>query len=230
MSSDASARLPGRTVGALEEAGSYIDRTESAVRHLIEGMEGYRRIITEAPSAVFVGSYGSEVDRQSAFESWAVNNEAEIQQSLEAQRRYIYETFAENALSGALLEIMAIGIRKFSPVRQVQTSLPSDIGIRKKHVPYCIGRHVRGLPIGLLVLAGRNHFAHIDDEHLNEPAKSIFRALARNHGIRGANGVLDPAFNLEARRELCLAGNVVALIGWRSYADYLTDARILYGL
>ena len=95
------------------------------------------------------------------------------------------------------------------------------------HAPYCIGRRVREVPLGLVIVAGRNQYNHIDDNDLRDPNVTVFEWLATRHGY-GA-GIRDPGFDLSAGLVWNYPSNLTSLIGWRNYEAYESDMRSLLG-
>jgi hypothetical protein len=205
----------------MDTASEYLGKTKSAAQSLLAGIDSYFDVLRSAPSPVLVGSYTSEVTR----EAWMRNNHGSIAASLAAQRAFVSEAFAMANLSGALLQIAAYGIRSYSTNQDVPQSL-SYLNIRTHQRAFCVGRSVRGVPLGLIVYAARNQYNHMDDDTMREPSSAIFEQLATGHGIASEVPFRDPAYDLSnQRRPLCLANNVTALIGWRSYEHYEGDMK-----
>jgi hypothetical protein len=48
----------------------------------------------------------------------------------------------------------------------------------KSAIPFCIGRECYGIPLGLLIYAGRNQYCHWDDEEPHEVTRNVFYALS----------------------------------------------------
>src|SRR3990167_6929857 len=101
-----------------------------------------------------------------------------------------------------------------------------------RSVPFCTGRLVRGVPLGLIVYAGRNQHTHFEDQNLREPNVEVFRRLAMYHGLGKADkqSVVDPAFHLDTESITSFAHNITALIEWRSLDAYESDMRQLLGI
>jgi hypothetical protein len=130
-------------------------------------------------------------------------------------------------LSGALLQIAACGIRMYSTNDRVPMNCV-DLNLGASQMPFCVGRLVRGVPLGLIVYAARNQYNHLDDDALREPNVSIFERLAVGHGIPSDEPFRDPAYDLSnPNRPMCLANNVTSLIDWRDYARYEADVKNL---
>jgi hypothetical protein len=209
----------------METPQEFLARTSSAVRHLFAGIDTYLLILRSARPPVLVGSYTSAEERETSIQQWAADKHEEIQKSLEAERRFLSQKYALAALSGSVLQIASMAIRLYSTNELV----PADfVGIIKPgSVPaaYCIGRRIRGVPIALVIYAGRNQYNHVDDDDLREPNLTVFERLAVNHGY--GDGIRDPAFDLRTRLVWNYASNVISLVGWTGYESYESDMRSL---
>lgn len=204
----------------------FIERTESAVRHLFSGIDEYMAILRHSSvGVVFSGAFGSDEAYRQALEQWQRENEAKIERSLAAQREFSGERFALGTLCGSVLQVAETAIRMYSTntkVASVIDQVEKDGGVAAK---FSIGREVRGVPIGLIIYAGRNQYNHMDDETLRKPNVAVFEALAKNHGY-GVN-VKDPAFDLNNKIVFNYSSNITHLLGWRDYQSYKRDLRAL---
>src|ERR1700730_6522446 len=136
----------------------YIEKTKSAAHSLLAGIESYLNILRAAPNPVLVESHMDEVAR----DAWLDANRTSIGLSLAAQRQFVWESFAMANLSGALLQIAATGIRMYSSNGQVPMEC-ADLRLGNSQTAFCVGRLVRGVPLGLIIYAGRNQYNHFDD-------------------------------------------------------------------
>lgn len=196
------------------------------MQHLFAGIDAYLQILREGRRPVLVGSYTNDAQRDDALEKWMKQNEKEIQKGLDAERAFLSEKYALAALCGSLLQIAAMAIRLYSKNGNV---LPELSGVMKQAaIPYCIGRLVRGVPLGLVIYAGRNQYNHIEDNQLREPSSTVFEWLATKHDY--GQGIRDPAFDLSAGLVWNYASNVTSLVGWRDYESYEKDMRSLLGI
>jgi hypothetical protein len=117
----------------------------------------------------------------------------------------------------------------YSRVSQVPMEC-ADLTLGNAHKAFCVGRSIRGVPLGLIVYAGRNQYNHLDDDELREPNVAIFNRLAAVRSPQSGELYCDPAFDLSnPRRPLCLANNITALIEWRDYVRYEADMKVLLG-
>jgi len=150
-----------------------------------------------------------------------------IRASIEAQREYIAESFAQATLCGSVLQVAAKAIECYSRNMNIPVDWCSIIKPGSKAVPFCAGRLVRKVPLGLVVYAARNQHTHFNDAGLHEPSVSVFEYLALNHGIKAGQLLRDPAFDLNNTGLVSYASNCTALIGWRTYEAYEHDMRAL---
>ena len=95
---------------------------------------------------------------------------------------------------------------------------------------FCVGRHVRNIPIGLIVYAGRNQFNHWDEECLREPNQFIFEKLCVIESItKKGTFYRDPAFDLATQSLLSYADNIRSILKWNDYDAYSNDMRDMVG-
>jgi hypothetical protein len=145
----------------------------------------------------------------------------EIEQSLEAQRKFFAEKHALATLCGSILQIASMAIRLYSKNKMVPPEFAACIGTNENAIRHCIGRRVRDVPIGLLIYAGRNQYNHLEDGKLREPNSTIFEMMATKHNY--GSGIRDPAFDLRGDVNWNLPSNVTSILGWRAYESYVAD-------
>lgn len=202
----------------------YLDRTESASQKLFEGINGYMVILRDAMPLTFISSTLDKDLFEKEYASWRQENEAELNARLEAENSYIDESFALANLCGAVLQTASMGINQFSARQPVPPTFQGIMEEGWSATKYCIGREVRGVPIGLIILAGRNQYNHFDERpRLKNPAKKVFQLLADMGKSDQGKPLIDPAFNLQNDRLICFASNITGLLGWDSYDDYRKD-------
>jgi len=212
----------------MQNAAEYLDKTRSAAAKLFEGIDTYLALLHQH-STTFVTSYTNQEHLERQYAAWYATNRSSIQAALEAQKQYLGESFAQATLCGSILQLAAKAIECYSK----NTEIPEDwrflIKPEAKPVPFCTGRLIRGVPLGLVIYAGRNQHIHFEDENLREPNVEVFRRLAMNHsyGKGSTEPVIDPAFYLGTESINSFANNITALIGWRSVDAYETDMRKL---
>ena len=203
----------------METPQEYLNRTKSAAEHLLTSIDAYLQICKGVRPPALVGTYSSEAERGAALEQWIKEKAEDIQKALAMERMFLAEKYALSVLCGSLLQIAAMAIRLYSMNKQIPVEL---LGVVKAaNAPYCIGRRVREVPLGLVIYAGRNQYNHVDDNKLSDLNSTVFEWLATKHGC-GIN-VRDPAFDLKAGLVWNYSINVTSLIGWRDYKTYEND-------
>jgi hypothetical protein len=212
----------------MQTAGEYLTKTESAVRKLFEAIDSYTAVLTRAPQAVFVTSYVEGEEPYQLYEKWAKDNEVIIGESKRAQEEFLAEGFALATMCGAVLQVASKAIECFSANTSVPAAWSGAIGNTQSAVPFCIGKEIRTVPLGLVIYAARNQHTHFDDPKPHRVNSAVFEALALNHGYGGS--FKDPAFDLSNPRITSLSSNVTALIKWRSYESYASDMKALLGI
>lgn len=207
----------------METIRDYLSKTESATRKLFDGVESYLKILRKVKTPVFVHDHVGEEESQRLFAEWAKKNEKWLQAYADASNEYVDQIFAQATLCGAILQIAAMGIKKYSTNNTIPdelNGLPKIQNARK----FCIGRIVNDTPIGLIIYAGRNQSNHLDDRDIREPTKSIFKRFAQIGPSRFVKvPYQDPSFDLENPEIASFSSNVTYLIGWRSYEVYEAD-------
>ncbi len=212
----------------MQNADEYLNKTRSAVAKLFEAIDTYLAILREH-STTFVTSYTNEEDWQKQYAAWHLANESKIQAAQDAQKQYLGESFAQATLCGAVLQIAAKAIECYSTNTKIPKDWENLIKPESKAVPFCAGRLIRGIPLGLVIYAARNQHTHFEDQDLREPNAAVFLRLAANHDYVMGNtaSVIDPAFYLSTKSINSFASNVTSLIGWRSVETYESDMRQL---
>ncbi|AKR42214.1 hypothetical protein ACJ67_01295 [Methylophilus sp. TWE2] len=203
---------------------TYLDKTESAVKNIFDGIEYYKKILAPIKGAIYVGGGANKQEAEKNFNQWAEKNQDALNASIEAQKKFFEESFAMATLCGAVLQIAAKAIECFSALDHVPENLLPIIGDSKAIRKFCIGREVKGLPIGLIIYAGRNQHTHYNDAKLSAANTAIFSKLAE---VPGHPDIADPALDLRRPNILSLADNITFILGWRTYRDYRMDMESL---
>lgn len=210
----------------MKSAEDYLDRTESAVRHLFNAVDDYLESLRAGISPIFVSGlpYGPEQDAQ--YSAWRIENADALEGAKTAMQAFRAETFAFDTICGAILQIAEKGLEVYSKnIHVPDTWKPNFSGNLAK---FCVGREVRSTPLGLILYAARNQHTHFNDPKLRQASASVFTNLAAAHGC--TSSALDPAFDLANPRLTSYASNVTALIEWRSIEKYQVDMRSMLGL
>jgi len=211
----------------MENIQVYLDKTESAVRKLFEGLSEYHKLVLRSVFPMYLGKEGDTENNTPAYQEWSEKNQNEIQISRKAMQDSFAERFAYATLAGSLLQIATMGIQLFSQGDSVPGDLPEDI---KRHIKtsakkspvkkFCIGRKICDIPIGLIIYTGRNQYNHLDEEKLNSLNTEIFNWISKNT-IRN---YIDPCFSLDNKPLVInFSGNIIALLEWDHYEQYYAD-------
>lgn len=209
----------------MDTINEFLEQTKSAVQTLFEGVNNYLKILYEVEAISFSCDCGDVEEYKEKYKIWAEKNKEKIQNKINIQDRYINEIFAQSILCGSIIQIASMAIKKYSRnklVPEILQELPKINSAKK----YCIGREVRGIPIGLLIYTARNQYNHLDENYLREPSKSILKKAATLKPLKGGTDIyIDPAFDINNPNLINYASNITALIGWRSYQQYTIDMR-----
>lgn len=205
----------------MKNAEDYLQRTESASRHLFNAVNNYIDTLKAGIGPIFISGlpYGPEQDAQ--YAAWRSVNEDALNEAKAARRAFRAEAFALDTICGAILQIAEKGLEIYS-----DNSLVPDAW--KATIPpylakFCVGREVRSTPLGLIVYAARNQHTHFNESKLRNVSARVFDNLAAAHGYNSA--ARDQAFDLETPNLTSYASNVTALIDWRSFEKYEDDMR-----
>ena len=201
----------------------YLGKTESAVRHLFAAIDAYRAVLDDVHAPIFISSTQDEQEREKELQAWLDKHADAIEAARKAERRYFDESFALATICGAVLQVADKAIEVFSTRTDV---LPGWEGVMTEHsTRYGVGRIVRNVPLGLIVLAGRNQHMHFDDDKPRKLSVAVFDRLAIYHGRNTDPEIRDPAFDLRNDRLVSYAHNIAAILKWDSYQAYEGDLR-----
>lgn len=207
----------------METVSDYFGRTESAVKTLFDGIHGYTKLLKKP--LVYVGS--DPAPDSPAFLAWQEQNREQIQAMLAKHRAFFAETFALSTLCGAVLQVAAKAIEVYSENTTIPGNVAGFVKASSTAVPFCIGRTIKDIPLGLIVLAGRNQHTHYNEEKLSAVNRGVFDQIALCKLPQTEETVRDPSFDLSNPRLVSFAANMTALMGWHSYDQYITDMRAL---
>jgi len=215
----------------LQSAAQYLTETEPAVKNLFEGLEQYYAILKEIKWPVFIAPHTSGEASETAFKKWQRKNRAAYKRASEKQRKYLGYRISIGTLCGSILQIANMGISLYSKNKALPPEFSSIIKPGTRVARFCIGRRVREVPIGLIIYAARNQYAHWDEKNLkNQVNKWVFNTLATKHGIKGMEKIKDPAFDLNNKMIQIYSANVLSILGWDSYDRYMADMKNLLTL
>ncbi|MEQ1848871.1 MAG: hypothetical protein ABL983_25245, partial [Nitrospira sp.] len=162
--------------------------------------------------------------RKSHSDTWAKKAASALVAARVAQRAYVEQAFAMATLCGAILQVAAKGIECYSSNQAVPSSMQAVVGDSQSAKPFCIGRKVLDVPIGLIIFAGRNQHTHYNEPKLNKVNVAVFERLALHPEVAT---VKDPAFDLDNSLLESYASNITFILGWRSYDAYAADLNSL---
>jgi hypothetical protein len=211
------------------ELEEYISKNKSAIENLFNAINEYSEELKKVGLPVYIQDGNSLEFSQQAFDEWSENNKEAISKRLEAEKKYIDETFALANLCGAVLQSAAVTIKKFSTKQAIPDKFKSALKSGSSVTSYFVGREIRGVHIGMVIYAGRNQYNHFEDGALLEPSLTAFNLLKRrelniaDESGSHVEGYDDPAFDLNNPNLSCYAHNLLALLGWKSYEDYKDD-------
>jgi hypothetical protein len=208
----------------MQTPATYIARTETAVRKLFEGIESYVQLLQPIYGTAFVSGELDPVKRQAEREAWFKKDAAKLAAAAAAEREFSQQKFAMSTLCGAVLQVAAKAIECYSKNHSVPPGLQSIVGKSEAAIRFCIGREVRGVPIGLIIYAGRNQHTHYNVPSLNAVNEAVFERIAI---VPGRSDLKDPALDLANPLLDSYASNVTCILSWRSYDTYCSDLRAL---
>jgi hypothetical protein len=102
----------------------------------------------------------------------------------------------------------------------IEFSITTDHGAE----PFCIGRSIHGIPIGLLIYAGRIQYNHWHEaEPWNQVARLVLRKL---YEVHSQNPLFDLAYDLEYPSPYPVSHYIVRLeLKWKGQEDFQADLR-----
>jgi hypothetical protein len=196
-------------------AQAYLNSTEPAVQHLFEGLNSY--------DTMKLPSIQQYVDKTGLVKMTKEENES----FLKSYQDFFALEFARATLAGSILQVAYLGLKQNSPgpddaAACAKFSIQSGSAVER----FCRGRQVHGIPIGLLIYAGRVQYNHWEDgEPSGTVAKSVFQELIWAYYD---NLSFDMAYELNYPSARPVSHYIVRLeLNWRSYDDYLTDMKTL---
>jgi len=207
----------------MQTPAEYLAKTESAVRHLFDGIDAYHNPLRSADIPVLVRDEPFGTAAQAAEqEDWIIRNEERFAAAWEVERMFLAELFAMDTLCGAVLQVADKALDLYGKEDSIP---PAWSGVvKKKMAKYCCGRLIRTVPLGLVIHAARNQHAHFDDPAPHPLTEQVFKLLATAHGYPTLQ--LDRTFDLSIPMQ-SFASDIVDLISWPTFEHYVTDMRAL---
>lgn len=199
----------------------YLSKTETAAKVLFAGVNDYRNMLTEAAKATtFSSSYSDYNDLETQYAKWREHNAEKIARAEFLYNHYFAEVFSQATLCGSILQIASKAIEKYSTMDSIPADVEAAVGAHDRIKRFCIGRQVRTMPIGLIIYAGRNQHMHFEGK-LQSPSQRIFNRIATAWDPAGQ--LKEPAFDPENPMLESLAHNIVGLLDWQTYEDFVRD-------
>jgi len=194
----------------------YLDLTEHAVRHFYAGLDDCWQVYEQA------------------LEHWDLSRVGKplTEEEMERARKYVEQAgkyfslkFSEGTLAGAIFQDAATCIRLFSK----NTTIPDDcVGMvsskAKSAIPFCIGKRLYGLPIGLIIYAARNQYVHLEvDPH--QVTTNVFHQLTVAFLD---NPLYDLAFDLgNPTIEIYASEILIGGLNWTTYGEFRPEIEEL---
>jgi hypothetical protein len=199
-------------------AQDYLNNTGVAVCYFIDGLHSYDSV--RAPSIM------PFIDETGMVKMTKTENEA----FLDAYAKFFDLEFARATLAGSLLQVAYNCLKQYSPGFE-DADLCTKFSV-KGGTPaekFCLGRQVHGIPIGLLIYAGRIQYNHWEDGLPDNPvAKAVFQELVRAYYDDTS---FDMAYELDYPSPRPVSHYIVQLeLNWHTYDDYISDMRLLLKL
>lgn len=207
----------------MQTATEYLTKTESAVRHLFDGIDSYLKPLRNVDIPAFVTSEPSGEVQRTEFKIWEAENKKSLASRKQAEQEFIAESFALDTLCGAVLQVAQKALDLYCKPIIIPPEWSSTV--KPSMAKYYRGRLVRTVPLGLVIYAARNQRTHFDDRPLREPSATVFERLATAHGY--PTSARDPAVDLSNPSVLIFARNIMYLIKWNTYDEYANDMRAL---
>jgi hypothetical protein len=205
----------------------YFSQTEKAVKQLFEALGFYLDLLKDIRPPIFESASVDEVVRAEERDEWYRKTLKLYKASVAKQREYFGYTVSKATISGSILQIAFMGIKLLSLNSTIPVGCGDIVGAGGGTVRFCIGRPIRGVPIGLVVYAGRNQYNHMDEGAYFPVTTKVFDRLYTGQTEEGEN-YIDPAFDLSDRDlSYSLSDNVLAVIGWKDHNSYITDMKAM---
>ena len=115
----------------MQTAIEYLEKTESAMRKLFEGIDSYLAPLRRSRSA-FESSTADDEKRRVERDTWFRQNKSAIAASFANQREFVAESFAQAVLCGAILQVATKAIEMYSVNSIVPLEWGETKGMSKK--------------------------------------------------------------------------------------------------
>ncbi|HEY8100358.1 MAG TPA: hypothetical protein VIF82_06360 [Burkholderiaceae bacterium] len=200
---------------APKTADEYFKITEHAVRHYYAGLDSCWSYYEKALEHWDISKVNQPLTEE---------NKSAIAKYLELARKYFDLKFSEAMFAGGILQIAFMAIQLYSSNKLIPSTCANLVSSKNKTaIPFCIGREYYGIPIGLIVYAGRNQYNHWGDTESHEVTRNVFSALSsafiNNAWSDLAFDLSNPTINVYANEILLTA------LSWKSYDKYVHELK-----
>ena len=207
----------------MQTAAEYLAKTESAVRHLFDGIAVYDNLLRSADIPVFLRDEPFDTPAQAAEQkAWEIRNAERFAAAWQAEQKFHAEFFAMNTLWGAVLQVADKALDLYGKSVAIPPAW-RDV-VTEEGAKFCCGRLIRTVPLGLVIHAARNQHAHFDDPKPRKLTIKVFNLLSTAHGYPTPQP--DRTFDLSIPMQ-SFASAIVTLITWPTFEHYVTDMRAL---
>ena len=184
----------------------YIKEISHAAEQLFEGLNYYHKHLQSVEIPVFTTNYNNdEAEFQRKQKKWLKQNRSRLKTYDKNVKKYFGFAISKAVLSGAILQIAFTGM-KLHARKCKKIPAPCKAIFKGKEASeaknFCIGRLIYGIPIGLIIYAGRNQYSHMEDKKYKEITARVFNHLT----CFGTDGKYrNPQFDLDVRekRDIC---------------------------
>src|SRR4030043_159724 len=204
----------------MDNIGEYLERTKSAVVKLFEAYDTYWELLQkpEMPTLPLMGNDDSLI-------KWESDNKEILEERIKREKQFLFESFAMSTLKGTILQFAYWGIEKFSKNNVVPEKFKDIIEPISTAVKFCIGRDYDGIPIGLIIYAGRNQAIHFNEQRLRPVSSRVFEMLTTWYSPTLKKWMKSDYFDLDNPNLINYAENICHILDWNSYNAYEKDMR-----
>jgi len=195
---------------------AYIKDTEIAVQHFFFALQDYAAL-TVPPS---LADHADEIKDGGLIFN---NDTAKVYfQELVGSHRL---DFAKATLCGSILQVAYKAIDQYSENEDIDSECSAlHVSPATTAVKFCVGRHINGIPLGLLVYAARIQYNHWDEgTPTNRVAKAVFHKL-KFHYL--SDCMFDMAYEIDWPEPHPVSHHVLLHeLCWMTYEDYFQDMQ-----
>lgn len=210
----------------------YLGAVDSAVKRLFEARADYYRLINtlfkDSLPPIFVTNRNNpEEVRERDYRVWLEKepNKGKSERAVLAKEKLSNEQFALSVIDGSLLQVAFKAIKLYSE-NSINTS-PFE-NLNKNYYEFSVGKKIRGVPSGLIIYAGRNHYNHLEDGgKLRKPTKEVIDFLNNNYKESKPNILFN--FDSDNKLPISLATNFVSLLGWDDEYNFKSSIEDMIG-